>query len=508
MDSTARHSQAAQISFTLARGIEHLLPWLVLVILLIYTYLELFATPYLGFNFNPSTGAVQAVYVNLPVPSLQVGDELVQVGQQSVATWKNELRHPLFLGARQGQNLSLAVRRAGQLEHITWRVAGPNSGEIFSRVTNIWWLGYLFWIAGIATLLLVRPKDSQYWLLAAFFFLAAVWLVSGNTSRWRLWDSALVYRSVIWLFAPVTLHMHWRFPKPLANVPLPLLWIIYAVSAAAAVLQWFEWLPPNSFAVALAVALTGSMAMLPAHYALQPAYRNRLRLLLFAYLFALLPVIGLSVASALEAIPSSGPAALLALPLIPAAYFYTIYRFRPGDVELRANRLLSLYLYLILIGSLTTVLVACANMLLDWPGKLFWISIGVSLAATLMGTLAFPPFQGLVERRLLAVPLPPAGILQAYAARITMSLTQVDLVRLLNDEILPSMLIDQWALFGIEYDRLTADLQRAKRYPPCHQLTPMWLRTLASTGIVMSQAMNIAAMLQIHRYPTILPGYG
>src|SRR5690606_12337646 len=99
--------------------------------------------------------------------------------------------------------------------------------ELYDRLVNTWLLGLAFWVAGAVTLLLVRPKDNQYWLFAAFFLLTALWLVVGNTNRWGHGESRVLFRMAVWLSLPVLLHVHWIIPQPLTRLPRRILWIGY-----------------------------------------------------------------------------------------------------------------------------------------------------------------------------------------------------------------------------------------------------------------------------------------
>lgn len=59
--------------------VEFAIPWLALAVLLTYSYTKFFQHPY-GFRWaNPGTIEYLFVYPN--PPTLQVGDQLVQVGQ-------------------------------------------------------------------------------------------------------------------------------------------------------------------------------------------------------------------------------------------------------------------------------------------------------------------------------------------------------------------------------------------------------------------------------------------
>ena len=202
-----------------AHLLEYLLPWLVLPLLLLYTYLELFHAPYLGFNFSPSTGRVQELFANPFDVDLRIGDVIVAVGP---ATWdveKEGLHNNLLSHASTNDVLPLLIERNGQRNPVNWQVPGFNPDELMSRLLNAWILGYIFWLAGAVTTVLVRPRDTRSRLFTAFFLLTAIWLVAGNTSRWNLWQSANVFRVAIWLAAPVYLHLHWLLRKTLTTLP-------------------------------------------------------------------------------------------------------------------------------------------------------------------------------------------------------------------------------------------------------------------------------------------------
>lgn len=61
----------------LRKILEHSLPWIVLGVLLFYSYVKFFHHPY-GFSWG-SDGKVYAVFVEQP-QSVMPGDQLVQVG--------------------------------------------------------------------------------------------------------------------------------------------------------------------------------------------------------------------------------------------------------------------------------------------------------------------------------------------------------------------------------------------------------------------------------------------
>lgn len=102
---------------------EQILAWLVLLLLGTYTYLELITAPYLGFDFNPTNGEIQEVYV--PSPLLRAGDKLHVVDDLLFADWAAALRIPLVGSARPGDDVILQVHREGQLRIVRWTIGGP-----------------------------------------------------------------------------------------------------------------------------------------------------------------------------------------------------------------------------------------------------------------------------------------------------------------------------------------------------------------------------------------------
>ena len=430
---------------------EVVLAWLVLLLLLFYTYLEIIKAPYIGFNFDALNGRVQDIYADVSLDDLEIGDELMAVNGETLGMLIESLRHQRFAGVEPGETLLLQVKRRNQetIEEVQWVVPGFNQDEFDARLVDAWLLAYLFWLAGLATLLLVRPLDTKRRLFTAFFMLTALWLVIGSTARWGHGESRVVFRIALWLSIPVLLHLHWIFPRPLSKAPRLLLWGLYGAAALAALLQWFEQIPAGHSVLAFAAALLGSLILLLAHYLLQPETHAQVRLLIFALLVAILPLATFSIASTLRQVSYWGLYTLASLPLILGAYFYSIYRYQLGGVEFRANRLISVYLFLILLGTVMVVVSTTLNVRQEFMGGSLLRSIVFGWASALAALYLFPPFQRLVERWLLGMPLPPVQLLDTYLARITTTLNQASLVQLLCDEVLPSLLVRESALYHV-----------------------------------------------------------
>jgi signal transduction histidine kinase len=422
---------------------------------LAFSYAIFFVAPYSGLYFNPTNGQVIETYVQGDsAPILEVGDVLEQVGPVSWDSYYMQGNQVLFANTKKGQTIDLVVRRNGQKLTIPWVIPGFNRGEFLARLFNVWWLAYIFWFFGMITQFFMRPKDVCWRLLIAVNYLIGLWLIAGSLSAWHLWGSSLLLHATSWLILPVFLNLHWLFPKPLGRIS-NLVWdVLYFASGSVAVGELLQVLPRTFYALAFLLILVGSIALLIAHSIWQPNQRREVSLLVIAILVALAPSIILALLGMAGDVPQIGPITLLALPIMPVAYFYAIYRRQLGGLELRANRVISLYAFLILLGTLLLLLVVPLAPLAASPGGRIMLTMGVAGLAALASIWAFPHFQALVERRLLGIELPYKSLPETYSARITTSTSLAGLQRLLKEEILPSLLVRQFAFLRLDQDSL------------------------------------------------------
>ena len=82
--------------------------------------------------------------------------------------------------------------------------------------------------------------------------------------------------------------------------------------------------------------------------------------------------------------------------------------------ELRVNRAASVFIFTVLLGTLLIVLTAWLDTWLDVPGKTVLIGLISGLLAAAAAIYGFGPFQRFVERRVLGIPWPPAGLIPKY----------------------------------------------------------------------------------------------
>ncbi len=433
---------------------EYVWPAFVLVVLLAYGYARFILVPYLG--FQQSAGIVQEIYTSQAGPPfLQAGERITHVNNLAWPVRDTDPSFGLVSAAQPGDTLELLVETEAGSKIVDWRITGFSSAEFTARLINLWWISYAFWLAGTATLLLVRPKDLRRTLLVAFYFVTAIWFMAGTMSAGIVLASQEVLRIGVWMSLPIYLHLHWNFPRPLRTLPAFFWWLLYLGSALGAILQIMRLVPRDFYIVPLVVAFVGCSGILFYRLIVRRDERRQISILFAAVAVALAPAVAVALSSS-QSDTTATSGYLLSMLALPGAYFYVVYRPQFGGLELRANRLISIYLFFILLISLTLITLPILSARLVSSQD----AAGAILLATLIGAfisvVGFPRFERFVEKRLLRIPEPPERTLQTFAARISTSFTSEHLVDILQKEVMPSLLIRQSALLKVEGKKLNA----------------------------------------------------
>ena len=431
---------------------ELLIPIFVLGLLLRFTYGFFFEAPYSGFYFNPNNGRIVNIFA--PVDSrstLQVGDQLKQIGTVSWDAYHADRRLKFFENVQPGQVVQIVVERNGQPITIPWRFPGSTQREFLFRFLNTWWLAFIFFIIGMAIQFFIRPKDARWRLLTAANYLTSCWLIAGTLSSWHILNSSGILHAVSWLMLPVYLNFHWIFPKPLRQIPVSGWIVFYSLSCMLAVGELLNILPRNAYAIAVFLMLAGSIVLLITHFVRQPAQRRTVGLLVIAILIALAPTASLMILGLSGNLTQLELIGLLALPIMPGAYIFVVYRRQLGGLELRANRLFSLYSYLILLSASLLLLVGMVSSSLSLsPGAMSFLAVTMSILTAFVSIRAFPAYQAFVENNLLGIKLPYQNLQETYSARITTSTSLNSLIQLLESEIIPSLLVREFAFLKLD----------------------------------------------------------
>ena len=443
--------------------VPRILPWVVFFTLALYTYAKFYEHAYVGFRPN-SAGRVILIFTEEGKEAgLQIGDRLIQVDSVRWDEFESDLQKRLFDRVQPGDEMSLLIERAGQEFPIVWRVPASNSGELRDLLFSEGWLGFFFWIAGTFTLLALRPKDERWYLLIAFNYLTALWLVLGSgVSFYHIWGSAILFRSIIWFSIPVYLHLHWVFPQPLGKLPKSLVWAVYLIAGFLALVELLQVLPGELYRIGFLVAVAGSLILLLLHPLLQPGSRRDFRFLIVIALMALFPpIVGGIIANqlrdqyALLASWLGGGGALMGLPLLPFAYLYAAYRRQLGDLEVRVNDFFSVYVFTLLLAAIEVPLILWADQRINFNGKPVLIGIMASVFTVLAVAWIYPALQNFIQHRLLNIPLPSKRLLEAFSTQITTSVSLPGLIRVLQEEVFPSLLIRQFAFLQHDQGSLT-----------------------------------------------------
>lgn len=483
-------------------NIEQIITVAVLFVLILFSYAHFYKRPYLGFSIFSLNGKIDLIH-NYPSEgeTLFVGDRVLSVGG---IPWNNytNLDQMLFEGVSPGETLELMVLRGNSTEVINWSIPEITQEEIFTRLVDSWWLSYPFWIAGTVVLMFVRPLDQRRLLLTTFFYLIAVWLAAGTISAWNIYQGSFILYTASWLLIPVSLHLHWTFPQPLGRLP-SLWWVLYVFAFICIIAEWFDLIPQIGFIVALIIAASGSLILLILHIYSQPENRKDVILFLTLIGLALLPAMILGGAGYLDRFPWFGGGALLSLIAIPVAYLFTVYRKQFGDLEFRANRVISIYLFIALLVTIYIVFTVFLEPKLEINNTIATLTviIIVGVISSIATLLLFNPFQRLIDEKVLGINIPPSRIIETYASKISTSLDRDNLFRLLAEEIEPSLLIRESALillnipstndFTVAYSRGIDDRQLPQNddlpslmsssgtyLPPSYNLSPAWIRLI------------------------------
>jgi len=410
---------------------------------------------YPGFKYNTNWGEVTEIFITEETSNLKIGDIITRIRTISLEDYLANPNIQLWGDLEPGDAITIHVIRDRQSLEIEWIYTGFTQEELFYRLNSQWWLSYLCWFAGLAAFLIIRPRDTVWLLFIAFTLLTAVWFTAGSgPSRLHLWGSAIVSRVGVWMAVPVMIHLHWIFPKRFEKVPIRLerilLGSLYALSCVFIALCFIYPKTSSLYIYGLLLSLTASALLLIFHYFLQKEVRTQISIIFRVTVLAFLPIILVIFLGYFTPIPDSTQGmAVVGLPLIPFSYLYAIWRGKLGAFEFRANRAISLYLFMILMIAVLLLIFTIPDYQSKEHGTFSVVTLGIGLITALVSIYYFPKFQRFIEKRVLGIPLHPNELLQSYTAQITTSQDTAGLSAILGDLILPSLMVRQSALISI-----------------------------------------------------------
>lgn len=438
----------------LSNLIELTISFGVLLLILYYAFLLIYVLPYNGLRFRSDTGSVTQVYTrNDPNQKIFTGDVILKVGD---LTWDEYLReeesmHVSFKRHQPGDQLILTIQRQGRQLILYWIFPTINTSELAQRAFLTPWvlLPLFLWLCGFGTLLVVRPRDRRRNLLVALYYICAIWAIT--VSLWDIRYSGLLFILTSWMIIPVAWHFHWVFPRIIRTLN-PLVWAtIYITALAGALVNILKTPRASPYPFLLIAAFGGSIIILCIHYYTQPDLRRQIIVLITGLSIAVVPGMILLVTSQTTFYPQSIRAmAFSFLIALPISYFYVLFFHRLGSLELRANSVIGLLFFGVIIFLINYVLIHyifLSRQQLTTP----LISILVaSLTTGVLTALFYPRLHHWFEQHVLGIPLPQIKLLTTYAGEIITASDSDQLVHLITDQIFPSLLIRQAALLRVQ----------------------------------------------------------
>ncbi|HND48461.1 MAG TPA: hypothetical protein PLL95_07855, partial [Anaerolineales bacterium] len=417
----------------------------VFVLLLFYSYGIFVRAPYAGFYFNPTNEKIEFIF-STNNSLLKVGDKIYQVGDFSLRQFKADRRLTLFDGVQKGDVVDIKVIRDGNQVTIPWEFPGFTTQEFTNRLFNSWLLAYAFGIAGFAAQVTLRPRNLRRGLFITANYLTAIFLISGMLSSWHLWESSTLLHVVAWFMMPIFIHLHWVFPQPFKRgISKFFLGFLYSIACLLAIGEVFHALPRSLYALGFIIAIAGSIFLLIAHMVSQKKERPAARLLLISTIISFSFSISVAIALSFGVVLDLGWITFFSMPFMPLMYFYVIASYQSGDLQIKLNRFVSIYLYLITLGIfvLLIVVLLATNSLLHET----WLFVAMAFAIVTGGIsiLFFPRFQAFVDQKFLGIKLPYQHLPEIYSSRIITSTSLPSLLGLLEKDVFPSLLIRQYA---------------------------------------------------------------
>jgi HD-GYP domain-containing protein (c-di-GMP phosphodiesterase class II) len=440
-----------------------LVSFMTLLVCSFYGIVGSYLAPYSGIEFDPGwkiTGLADCTsnpgnkpeWCAADADILKVGDQLVSIGSLSLNEYLERQDIIPFSGSKPGDSVSISFERDGVVRTVRWTVISP---ALSDRLRNfISMLVYLpFWLAGTAVLILIRPHDRRWLLLVLFNFATAVYLAIGMAITQVTYSSFIIH-VMTWLVAPLYINLHLEIPNPLFRpMRRTYLLLLYLGGGLLAALELLQLLPRPAFYLGLAIAILGSLGLLAYRLLtrLAPPDRMALRLMFLGIGLAFLPGLLFVMMPLFTSFSPPSTTALIAtymaIPLLPAFYFYAIYKRSLGGLEFRANRALSLYSFILLYSLAIIFVFSVASQSLHLADE----SLAFSLAVTLIFVISAPflrsHFQHWFDSIAYGARHDPQEIVRDFALQLPAAFEPAQLIRLLSRDVTPSLLIRESALY-------------------------------------------------------------
>jgi signal transduction histidine kinase/CheY-like chemotaxis protein len=434
-----------------------LLAFLVLGLIVSYFYIYRHQ-PDAGFNLSQDTGVV--VFVRQPCPDdercLREGDRVLKIADIDVESQLSDRTVPLLEPFTWGGAVLMVVERDGRILTVEHRPVSTSRGAASSFA--ILFFPLLFWSIGTLTAIFLRPRDERWWLLILFQFDTALWASAGFLGFSRVAYSVLVFRIGIWLFLPLSVHLHLILPNaPFRRYHRYLLPPLYLIAGTFIVLDLQTHLPRNYFQWTTLLAMVASLGLLAVRFFLPMSSVTRAanRVMLYgvglglgpAILMVMFSILDLRGFIAADFVNVVGAVFLLVSPLWPLTYIYAIYKHDLGTFEFRANRLLGAYGFFAVYITTYILVFNYGTVWLYHRLDEALTSLVISLTFVALGPPLYTRFQRFVDRRVFGIKYQPNEVVSVFAAKIPSAFNREVLRGVIVDEILPTLMVRQSALY-------------------------------------------------------------
>lgn len=436
----------------------------VLLPCLYYPYVG--AGPELGFTLDSINWKVVSAYPceDPQGRCLTVGDQVLRVGGVDFQEFLDDRRIAIPDLFRPDGTAEVELIRDGRVRVQEVKILRPYvelSVIAFSVVSPL-----IFWLMGTIAAIFLRPRDERWLVFILFGYVTALWLAAGPAHREA--GSCVVFHAVIWLFLPLAIHLHLVLPEPLLGPRkrAALLGGLYGLTVVLTVLDAFHLLDRFDYlyiwftiaGVLLSIGLLLLRLFLPAAAAAKVA----VRIMLFGVTLGLVPFLlfngvlllvfqHLDLQSGRDLrwfYPTMLGISLVSMPILPMGYIYAIYKHHLGALEFRANRLLGVYTFLVLLlASYTMVFFFLSGRWETIQGDFLTAVLIVSLLFVTATPLLRDRFQALVDRHVFGVKHAAEEVVGLVSGRIPTAFDREVLARVIAEEILPALLIRQSALY-------------------------------------------------------------
>jgi PAS domain S-box-containing protein len=482
------------------------LPWVVVSLLVLVPSIYY---PYVNATRTAADFGLSAqweVFMATPCPQtddcLRVGDKILAIGDISYEEFVHDRTLEMMKEYEPDGIAPLRIVRQGKVMVLQIQARHENSRVkgLLQNLPPAALFPVIFWLLGTGVVLFLRPRDERWVVLVLFSYVTALWFASGPASSMHAAYGAVVLHLVIWFFCPLTLHLHLILPSSLLSVRRrqQILIPLYAAAFVVTVLDAFYLLGryTHAFFMTTAVAVLGSLGLLLLRLVLplESAVKIATRIVLFGMVLGLGPVLLIFIllpywlprlsyaAGDLRILqPWLILVSMLSVPILPMSYVYAIYRHHVGALEFRANRLLGLYSFSVL--SVTSFAVTLVLISSHWPPIQVQYIVTVLITCLVFISLTFllrGRFQALVDRHVFGIRHSPDQVIELVSERIPTAFDRSVLARVVADEILPTLLIRQSALYLLERPPDVADRETLyeQAIPPGDPPTMAELRSL------------------------------